>query len=314
MNAWNRRIIPFTRLSPAGCAELAASARSAIDAFCAADLRVPSKGRLQAAVTRLETVAALDTYGDSPSELRETANAIMIASDFYQIAHSIHKNATDSQINREIMGAFGGLLSGDSANSSPYDLQSQYWFGMLMARAGLNPRIPRLGTRKYPDFIIDHDTLEWGVEVKRPQSERGIPRVLGDAGTQLASNKWPGVIVLDLSMCLHALLPSSGVIRSPPKAARVLTPKFTDLAKSAIRHVARYDLSTKFSRVVLGVCYARVYTWDLSDMTEPDLDMMAYMKVFPDNCAGLLVTHAERLQKALQRGFLSLKRVAEDRR
>src|SRR5262245_50521897 len=95
---WERRLIPFTKLTPAACEELAASAAAAVEVFERAGLRVPTAGRLRAAVSRLREVSASGTYGSDAAELAETGRAIVLASDYYLIAHLLGSGKVEKEI------------------------------------------------------------------------------------------------------------------------------------------------------------------------------------------------------------------------
>lgn len=298
MGEYKTAILPFTHLTPAACSALAAALRDAIATFESWNLSVIF-GRLHAAEQHLRRVAEQDSYGSSEAELIQTAKAVALASDFYMISMAL-RSERDDPIAEELAVALRGNLGGNSKNTSPYEIQAQYWTGMLLAQSGLRPAVPPIAGRR-PDFVISVGTLSCGVEVKRPRSINSVMRCLSDAAKQLRDYKLPGVIALDLSECIvsdNLILPIS---RMPSReiVRQHLYPEATQL----MNYVNSYTRSDKFSRITALVVFARLWVWKSLDPPEPDIGILFSSPAFPQACSGLVVEQIHHLQDMLLNGI-----------
>jgi hypothetical protein len=169
MTAQTSDIYPVERLLPDACAVIARALAKAIAVFEHWVIPVADTGRLLEAQRWLEEVAKRGHYGESDEELRRTGRAVALAVDFYHISTAPGDERDDS-LAKEIARSLGGTLEGKTRDSTPYDFQSQFWVGTLLAQSGLRPKVlggKREGVR--PDFLIEAATLECAVEVKRPK-------------------------------------------------------------------------------------------------------------------------------------------------
>jgi len=308
------RIIPFRKLTPTGCSELARIAEEAILAFEQWGVRVPTEGRLRVAIRHLRWVSTAGSYGSTPAELLKTSRAIVIAGDFYQIALTLDPDLPGGEMGNELTLSLAGALEEGTLDTTAYELHTQLWFGMLLAKSGLRPRIPKKIVGKTPDFIITCDTLEFGVEVKRPRTLEGAFRALSQAGKQVRACGLPGMIALDLSECFRSVALTTGVMDSGHKAVDLVRPHFRREVKNLHSYVSSYTRSDKFFRVSLLACYVRLAAWDSRDLSEPDLDILGHVKVFNTACHGLVIQQGERIQDLVGRGILSFGRIGPPRR
>src|ERR1051326_2209340 len=196
-------VIPFSGLSPAACEALAAAIDDAVEALRKWQLPTGPNTRLLNARRRLLDVSAQGSYGATPAELYETAKAILVANDFYGISRTMQDERA-APIAEELRIALRGpLRENETRNNTAFDIQSQFWFGTVLAYSGLHPAVPD-SNRTKPDFVISVDTLECGVEIKRPRSSSSASPALSYAASQIREYGKPGVIVLDLSQCVGA--------------------------------------------------------------------------------------------------------------
>ena len=159
-------------------------------------LRVPELGRLQA---HLKTLRGVQDAGEFPLDSgRRTvvAHALRDASDFAAIAIALEPARMEA-IATELARTMGGTPHQSERGREAYQFQSQFFCGAVMSAAGVYLRAST-GAGPYPDFVVDNGTLRHGIEVKRPESSRGVERGLRSAATQLAAVDG-GMVVMDLS-------------------------------------------------------------------------------------------------------------------
>ena len=209
-------IHPIEHLSPKACAVIARALAKAIVTFEQWGIQVHEVGRLREAERWLLEVANRNRYGDNDEELIRTGKAAALAVDFYHISISLGQEPEHSLAN-EIVLSLGGTLDANIKDSTPYEFQSQFWVGTLLAQSGLKPKVlggKRKGTK--PDFLIEAGTLECAVEIKRPQNLKSARRAVGSAASQLHDYGLlyghPGIIVVDLSGCLA----TNDLVMPPP--------------------------------------------------------------------------------------------------
>ena len=297
MGEYKTEILPFTHLTPEACSALAAALRDAIAVFESWNLPV-RLGRLRHAERHLRQVAEQGSFGTTHAELIQTAKAAFLASDFYLISTALNKER-DDPIAKELAVALRGNLDGNSKNASPYEIQAQYWVGMLLAQSGLRPAVPLIEGRK-PDFVISVGSMSCGVEVKRPHSFKSVGRLLSDAAKQLRDYKLPGVIALDLSECIVSdeLIIPNGTI----PASDVVRQRLYPAANKLMNYVDSYARSDKFSRIIALVVFARYWVWKSLDPPEPDSSIFFSIPAFPKACSNLVVDQIKRLQGLLLSG------------
>lgn len=293
-------VIPFSGLSPAACAALAAAIDDAIEAFRKWQLPTGPNTRLLNARRRLLKVANEGSYGTTAVELYDTAKAILVANDFYGISRTMQDERA-APIAEELRVALRGPLSEiETKNNTAFDIQSQFWFGTVLAYSGLHPGVPDSKETR-PDFVISVDTLQCGVEIKRPKSPSSASAALSSAASQVHEYGKPGVIVLDLTQCVGAdqLILHQGA----PSARQLVKRRFFPLVSQLADQVSDYSRSDKFKRVLILQTYARFFNWTLGG--ERDVDMGFFFKSipFPDACRGLVTDQSERIQTRIARGF-----------
>jgi hypothetical protein len=302
MRNFPRIIRPSTDFTPFLAGELAAVLAESILVLQDWRLPVRTEGRLRAAEKQLRAVAARASLGDDPVDLARTARSAAIAADFYQIAISLSDTREDP-IAKELSVALGGNLAADSKDTSAYEIQSQFWVGVLLAQSGLRPAMP-IGSGRLPDFVVKLNALSCGVEVKRPRSANATKRVLGDAAEQLNEFGAPGIIAVDLSAVLKVnslILPRAGVSARETISTRLYAAT-DDLGK----YIHRYERSAKFQHTIAMLSFARYWVWSSLNPPISDAQMIFTITIFPKAYSGLLVADANRLQNMLLNGIESV--------
>jgi len=301
--AVGRAVIPFADLTPAACEYVADTVEQAMGVFAAWDIPLPRQQGLREAVVMLREVASAGAWGTIPADLARLTPALTLAGDFILIAQCLGNDPVVA-ISNEMRPALGEGLA-TIAKVGGYDIHSQYWFGMLLARAGLRPRVPRAGERR-PDFVVAADGIDFGVEHKRPQSERSAPRALDAAAGQLrdygSRHHTPGVIVMDLSAAIGTHHLAGARVASADGELRTLIGR--DLQGQAghlDRRVSTYTRSDKYERIVGLICYVRTILWiEQRSGLVPTVTAWVTTDVMEGGCHGLIQDTVQRLFHALK--------------
>lgn len=298
-------ILPYTHLSPKACTALAAALRDVIGLLESWGIRVPTSGRLRAAEKHLRRVAQAGSYGSNEAELIRTAKAIHLAIDFYLISTSLNKDR-DDPIATDLVKALRGTLDGTIKNLSPYDIQSQFWTGTLLAQSGLRPAFISPSNEPTPDFIVSVYTLDFAVEVKRPHSLEGAKACLSRAADQLHAFGKPGVVFLDLSACVFT---DDLVIPKAHFSAReTVHQRLSALEAELVSFIESYTRPEKFRGVVDLVSFARFFVWKTLDPPEEDAGSVFTMNPFPDAYTVNIYGYITRLQEMLLKGTAKVTR------
>ncbi len=300
MENYHRAVIPYHRLSPEACSALAVAIDDAIKLFDRWGIPILGASRLPLAARHLRQVAESGTYGATPPELEITAKAIMLAIDFYCIASSLEQDREDVIAN-ELAVALKGDLERRSRDRSAYEMQSQFWVGALLAQSGLHPAMPVILNRRRPDFVIRVDTLDCGVEVKRPQTENSSERALHDAAAQLREYGKPGIVVIDLSECLGT---DSMIINEREPTTREVINQQTSLLADRLTNIAHtYERSNKFDRIIALFIYTRFIASRSDKDAELDIGISFRVTLFPRACGGLVIPQQRQIEQRLIRGL-----------
>ncbi len=288
----------FPRLSPSACGALAVAIDDTIAVFDGWGL--PRSARLLQAKQLLLRVNATQSYGTTAQQLKETANAIIVANDFYLISRTLKSRRADPII-LELKESLGGKLYENKGNKqTPFDIQSQFWFGTVLAHSALHPAvIDSKDTR--PDFCISIGTLSCAVEVKRPHSGKAAWRNISTAASQLRTFGKPGAIVLDLSACVGV---DGLIVHGGPRTTRqTVERRFYRLADQLNARVEKYPHSDKFQRIMMIVTYARFFNWVVDGESDVDMGFFFKTSTQPDAWASLISDYSRRLEEAIVRGF-----------
>lgn len=292
-------ILLYPLLSPKACIALAAALRDVIGLLGSWGIPIPPSGRLRAAEKHLRLVAQADFYGSSEAELTRTAKAIHLAIDFYLISTSLNKDR-DDPIAADLVRALPGTIDGDIRNLSPYDIQSQFWAGTLLAQSGLRPAFIPPSNEPTPDFVVSVWSLDFAVEVKRPHSVEGAKECLSRAADQLHTFGKPGVVFLDLSACVFT---DDLIIPKPHLSAReIVHQRLSALEAGLVSFIESYPRPEKFRGVVELVSFARFFVWKTLDPPEEDAGSVFTMNPFPDAYKINIYGYITRFQEMLLKG------------
>jgi hypothetical protein len=306
--AVGRAVIPFAALTPGACDVVADTADEAMDVFAAWDIPLPKQERLRQAVRLLRKVAAARSWGTTEAERARVAAALSVAGDFILIAQCLRGDPV-AAISEEIRTALGQGLAALAQGGGHSDLQSQYWFGMLLARAGLRPRVPRAGERR-PDFVVGADTMDFGVEHKRPRTEHSAPGALDKAAGQLRDygdvHHTPGVIVMNLSDAVGVQRLAGTPLQTPGVERHLIGELFQAQADRLDWRAQTNRLSDKYDRIVGIICYARALLWPEQPAgLVPTFTAWVVTYIMERGCHGII-------QDSVRRLFRSLKNTIEE--
>jgi hypothetical protein len=297
------RVIPFSRITPDSCSVIAGRGEAALTKLESWGLQRPYTGSLAAAIRHLTAVARSGKFGDDPSQLRATLEAIHLCSDFYQVAASLGELPIQTAVSELAIALQGGLTGTGKARKAKEYL-SQYWIGTLLAIANSEPRIVRSESNKArPDFIIDLGGLDCAIEIKRPQSFHSSRDALDHAAGQLRSYGKPGVICLDLTDCIYSDDRVELLDRGFLQARDLLWEIFQNETERLARRPEKYNQSDKYSRILGLVLFARVTGWSDSSDLRPVGKYFVQLPIYEKACGGLVSDFAARLKRIFITGF-----------
>ncbi len=150
---------------------------------------------------RLNEIADRGAYGPSPAELQLDVQAIVIATDFFQIATVLPTQLAE-HIAVELARALEGKLEATPKSRVAETFLSQFWFALVLARGGISPRIPKPQVSSTPDYVVSVDTLDYAIEVKRPESLHSAPDAMDLGASQIRDFDKPSLIAMDLTDAL----------------------------------------------------------------------------------------------------------------
>jgi hypothetical protein len=299
-------VIPFTSLTASNCAVIAERGRVTISELGRAKIGRVLTSRLSEAVQYLDEVAKQGSYGEDPEVLRKTLDAIALVINFFQIAGALPPEMP-RQIAKDLAKALEQRLAGRTDHRLANDFLSQYWFGLVLVRGGISPRVPvpASGTPA-PDFIISVDTLDVVVEVKRPASLHSASRAMDKAASQIRASDRPGFIALDLS---DAVLPEDvsiiGLKSTTPVPVTCRAP-FLKTTEYLERRARTYCRSDKYARVLGLAMFARIHYWQIPDLSEPKGSNLLSLSRFDTACQGLVSQQSAKLQRIIVSGVGSV--------
>jgi hypothetical protein len=281
--------------SPAKCAVLAIRLDELLAGLKAWPLRLEHVAGLDAAKTHLRRLAEEGSYGASPDELATSARHLRRAFDWALILSCLTENPA-RHVAEELAEA---IAKGDNSRQAE-DVLSQFWFGALLARAGLRPAVPPASVGRRPDFVVSADGLALGVEVKRPQSLKSANKAVHTAARQLRDYGQPGFIVLDLSLALEATRFASSLVSTPDPPQAAIGRAFNRVADQIVERVRGQNASGHFARVVGMFILLRTDVWHHSSLDAPISSVYINAPVFDRACAGIITHSAERVRELVR--------------
>ncbi|HEX7409492.1 MAG TPA: hypothetical protein VF515_17830 [Candidatus Binatia bacterium] len=304
--ATSHRVIPFTSLTAPNCAVIAERGRIAMSELGRAKVGRVLSSRLSEAVHYLDQVATRGGYGDNPEVLRETLDAIALVVDFFQITGALPEEVP-GQITNDLVNALQDRFAGRAGRRLARDFLSQYWFGLVLVRGGISPRVPvPVCGRPAPDFVVPIDTLDVVVEVKRPESLHSAPDAMDKAASQIRANRRPGLIAMDLS---DAVLPADVSVAGldyPVPVPQVYRAPFWEATERLERRACTYSRSDKYARVIGLAMFARLHYWQRPNLSEPKGSTLLVVTSFRTAYEGLVSQQSDKLQRIIISGTRSV--------
>ncbi len=165
-----------------------------------AGISISGSSRVAEAVRVLRSVAPSSAFSGSREDLTRVAHAVRDAQDFWVIGNMLGPQ-TLLPVVTALRHAIGGNL-GQTPHPA-YQAQSELWVGAMIAAAGTQIGVMSSSDETRPDFVLTEGTLQYSVEVKRPESLRRARQLVSGAAQQLLPDRFHGgALVVDLTDCL----------------------------------------------------------------------------------------------------------------
>jgi hypothetical protein len=290
-----RIIIPGITETPRGVAILADKLGEAIGILESWKLRVSPASRLQAAKRLLHHIATTPAYPEDEAQLHRIGNAIRIAFDFYHITRCLTEDRVNA-ISEDLRRSLDGTLN-DYGPTEANRAQSQVLIAAVMAAGGLKPGAPVPGQGQTPDYVVNVDSLRFGVEIKRPESQDRVLKHVDKAIDQInALGTEGGVIVIDLSDCLLTAGERTWLVHDDVR------PAFRDVYTVVSDHIASSERSGADIISNLFI-FTNLFAWRRVSPPVPAPLFLMYSEVFRDARTGLIVEYSRRLRDQIDRGY-----------
>jgi len=293
-------ILPFQPLRPEVMNILADRLDQVLGRLPPLGVAVNPAGRLPRAVKLLRSIHDAKAYPTTEAELIRVGNAIKAAFNFARITDVLRPSCPPGLL-PSLRRALKGTLD-DVGPTAAHRAQSELIFGATLATGGARPGAPRQRTGKTPDFVADVDTVNYSVEVKRPESAEAVEKKVRDAVGQIRDyhRKYPGVVALDLS----DLLPAPFGIRDMLGAQGAYQGPFETACTMAQNYLVGRTADPGYGRIAVLFCFAEFFLWTVPNPHPlPHAALMFYWRVFPGASAGLIVEKSDKLGELIFTGF-----------
>jgi hypothetical protein len=261
-------------------------------------IRIGKGSRLEQAQKLFRKVARNNAFPADDTGKLQLGRAYVMTHDLVNIAQALPDDVIPA-LKEDLRRCLGGSLN-DSHPTPATRAQSQLSFGAVLAAAGLNPKAPPTIGGKSPDYIIVCETLEYGVEIKRPQSVESAFQRIDEAVAQFREfGSRYNCVVVDMTDCVdsHCLL-SAHAVQQTHRA-------FEEDATRLSDYIHRRKQEEEFSRICLFIATAREVAWEgLSP--RPQMSWRFYPEVFPEAAFGLVVSTSRRIRSLIQSGYVEL--------
>lgn len=251
----------------------------------------------------LDKVVARGSYGATHPELERTLHAIHLCADFYQVAASLGDEPIAAAAAELAMSLQGGL-SGTRSRRKAREYLSQYWFGSVLTRVRVSPRVlANSSGPSRPDFLLDLGGFDCALEIKRPEVINSARDALDRAAGQLRSYGKPGIACIDLTDCI--CLPGFAIsfLDSPIPIGDIVWRLFKNISQPLSDRPVKYNQSDKYDRIFCLVLFARVAGWRGSADPQPEARYFIQVATYPNACAGLISDYADRFSRLIRTGF-----------
>lgn len=141
----------------------------------------------------------------SAKDRDELCAAVLTAVNFRDIAGSLPPRKVRT-LRMDLNQAVTGTMFGPATGRRPMQLESQHLVASALRLADIAPRHPTLSGRKSkpgPDIFVDRLGVEYGIEVKRPESPTAVAARLDDGRDQLVAAGKLGAVVIDATDVLR---------------------------------------------------------------------------------------------------------------
>lgn len=256
--------------TPAKMAELAQGLEEAIAKIEEWDIEVKMGSRLRKTVKRLQDVAPEQEFPESREDLLQIAQAASDAQEFIIIKGMLPQERLKSTADA-LERAVGGTLG--VTPHEAYQAQSELWVGAALSCAGVplcvltNPQGPN------PDYIVQKDTLEYAIEVKRIAKGKSLKNRVSKAAKQTRDRRYRGgALYVDLT----DWLPSAVTVRFAPGLPDLEGPR-TPIARriNRLRQEIYNDRSQRIRQrrlhLLAVTAFARFIHWDVTDLSQMHL-------------------------------------------
>ena len=263
---------------------------------------VDAISRLREGERLLRDVAAARAFPQSHDELINVAHAARDAQEFAEISGML----PDEPI-PPIAIALWDATTDQAPKASllrPYQAQAELWVGALLSCAADFVGSPLRPGR--PDYIVREGNMEYGIEVKRPQSADKILRRASKASQQLqlrTPNYHGGALAMDLTDCLEPAIATTLASGSPNLHAA------QEWIGRQMRKLHRfiYDDSAKRIRsdhhhVFCVTVVARLVHWDLDDLSQMYLTRFIGCLAYPKSPKSLRGIRTAWLSELFHKG------------
>lgn len=276
-------------LTPNACGPLAENLLESVERFRSWGIRVPDSSRLIRSAQVLLQVHEAGVYPVAEQRLIEIGRALQDAHDFRYIGACMPPDRLDP-IALDLQEAVGGTRVDYEESRAPYQFQVQYLVGAILGFGDVTPITPIASDKSYPDFYFQNGTLWYGVEVKRPASVKGAPRLLNKAARQLSKLRLhSGVVVMDLSECVSNTVE---FVRSGSSANRNLEGELETRAEyleDIVWSEPQRRRRAGFENVGVLLTVARAMVWNMDDLSHPFLQQRCRFATFNDHSGNNLL-------------------------
>lgn len=166
-----------------------------------AGIAISGSSRVAEAVRILRSVTPSGAFSGSHEDLERIAHAVRDAQNFWVIGNMLGPEKLPS-VATALRDAVGGDLG--VTPHPAYQAQSELWVGAMIAATGTSVGVMPDADKKKPDFVLTNGTMQYSVEVKRPETLHRARRLVSKAAGQLRSSRFHGgALIVDLSDCLN---------------------------------------------------------------------------------------------------------------
>lgn len=176
----------------------------AIDRFAAAGIEIPPDSRIHQARQILDDVSRTGLITPKQRGDDLGLRALEVALDYGDIGNVV-ATRWPASARRELRASLCGDITPTVSGLRASQLQSQAIAFTAFHLAGCAPRHATLKGVPAPDILLENGVSTYGVEVKRPQSKKGILPRFHDGIAQLRGIGVSGGILIDVTDCIRGL-------------------------------------------------------------------------------------------------------------